>query len=152
MNCPSFNPRTTRAIVLCLGFIPLLFLVKDNPSSDVQFFYKTVTDALNGAMPYRDQVFEYPPYAFFLFLLPSFSSELANFQTLFACEILFIDLAAKLCLISQGARLATALRSLIPLTFFSVVVVCNRSIYLQRFDLVPATLTFACIAAFCRGN
>lgn len=107
---------------------------------------------LDGEVPYRDFAVEYPPGALPVFLLPSLAAEddyRAVFEALMwasgAAAILFLALA----LVAAGAgdaRLyaATIFVGLAPLALGSVV--------LTRFDLWPAALTAAALAALVAGR
>jgi hypothetical protein len=108
----------------------------------------------DGRVPYRDFGLEYPPGALPVFALPALGD--ADFDTfrrrfeglMAACGLALVGfLAAALAgLGSSARRLAAALGfvGLAPLALGSVV--------LSRFDLWPAALTAAALAAFVSGR
>ena len=107
-----------------------------------------------GKVPYRDFALEYPPGALPVFLLPArgepdFDGFTRRFEALMAaCGAMLIGFVA-VALTALGAglrRLAAALGfvALAPLLLGSVV--------LSRFDLWPATLTLAALAALLAGR
>jgi hypothetical protein len=108
----------------------------------------------DGEVPYRDFALEYPPGALPVFLLPArgngdFDAFTRRFEALMAaCGAMLIGFAA-VALSALGAglrRLAGALGfvALAPLLLGSVV--------LSRFDLWPAMLTLAALAALLAGR
>jgi hypothetical protein len=116
--------------------------------------YQRYGDAIvdSGAVPYRDFSLEYPPGALPTFLIPSLGP-VEHYRTIFeilmlACGAAAVALVA-VTLASVGAstsRLfgATAFAGLAPLALGPVV--------LTRFDLWPAMLTVASVAALVRGR
>jgi Glycosyltransferase family 87 len=120
--------------------------------------YQNYGDAIaNGKVPYRDFGLEYPPAALPVFVVPSLirspEGDLNAYRTWFEVEmvvagelgVLFV-LAALLSLEAGPVRLALALgfAALAPLLLGSVV--------LTRFDLWPAALTAAALAAVLAGR
>ena len=107
---------------------------------------------LAGEVPYRDFAVEYPPAALPLFALPALAGEgeyRAAFEVLMwacgAAALLFL-VAALRALEASPARLvaAAAFLGLAPLALGSVV--------LTRYDLWPAALVAAALAAFLSGR
>jgi hypothetical protein len=120
--------------------------------------YQNYGDAIaNGKVPYRDFGLEYPPAALPLFVVPSLlrspEGDLNAYRTWFEVEMVVVGelgvlfvLAALLSLEAGPVRLALALgfAALAPLLLGSVV--------LTRFDLWPAALTAAALAALLAGR
>ena len=107
---------------------------------------------LGGKVPYRDLSVEYPPGALPVFLLPSLAAG-DHYRGVFEALMLLCGAAAilflALALVAVGAgdvRLyaATTFAGLAPLALGSVV--------LTRFDLWPAALTAAALAALVAGR
>ncbi len=110
----------------------------------------------SGQVPYRDFRLEYPPGALPAFALPALASERGDeegFRGAFEALI-------ALCGVAGAAFVAVALRRLgaAPLALASGVVVAALgplalgSVVLTRFDLLPAALTAAALAAFVAGR
>jgi len=107
---------------------------------------------LDGKAPYRDFSVEYPPGALPVFLLPSLAAGddyRGVFEALMlACGVaaIFFVAAALAAVGASDARLfaATTFAGLAPLALGSVV--------LTRFDLWPAALTAAALAALVAGR
>jgi hypothetical protein len=117
--------------------------------------YERYGSAMNeGEIPYRDFALEYPPGALPVFALPAvggadFDTFTRRFEGLMAaCGLALVAfLAAALAGLGASVRrLAAALgfAALAPLALGSVV--------LSRFDLWPAALTAAALAAFLSGR
>jgi hypothetical protein len=120
--------------------------------------YQNYGDAIaNGKVPYRDFGLEYPPAALPVFVMPSLlrspEGDLNAYRTWFEVEMVVVGelgvlfvLAALLSLEAGPVRLALALgfAALAPLLLGSVV--------LTRFDLWPAALTAAALAALLAGR
>jgi hypothetical protein len=110
----------------------------------------------DGEIPYQDFGPEYPPLALPVFLLPSLiAAEGAeeDYREAFewvmaACGVgLLIALAVAL----QGLR-AGLRRTAVALAFAAVVPLALGSVVLTRFDLWPAALTVAALAALVHGR
>jgi hypothetical protein len=112
--------------------------------------YQRYGDAVvdSGAVPYRDFSLEYPPGALPAFIIPSLAPAdqyRAAFESLIlVCGVVAVALVAvTLAAVGAGTRrlyAATALAGIAPLALGPVV--------LTRFDLWPAMLTAAALAAF----
>jgi uncharacterized membrane protein len=100
-----------------------------------------------GDVPYRDFTPEYPPLALPAFVVPALiSSGDDGFRFAFELEMLLCGLAlvAFVAVASRGSPVALALVAVFPLLLGTVV--------LTRFDLWPAALTAAALAALLRGR
>jgi hypothetical protein len=120
--------------------------------------YQRYGDAIaHGRVPYRDFGVEYPPGALPVFAIPALGharqSDFARFRQVFESLMwicgglaLFAMAGALRALGAGGTRLAAALgfASLAPLALGSVI--------LSRFDLWPAALTVATLAALVAGR
>jgi hypothetical protein len=127
-------------------------LLKDTP------IYERYGDAIvhDRKVPYRDFAVEYPPAALPVFAAPSLAAEKGDFSrysALFELLMLLCGAAAAALvgriLVAQGAGLprlvaGTLLAGLAPLALGPVV--------LSRFDLWPAALTIAALAALAIGR
>lgn len=107
---------------------------------------------LEGQIPYSDFICEYPPLALLVFIIPAlFFRSLSLYYIAFATEIFLFDLLAIALIIYISKRLnISTVRSLTVYTLFIAFVAGPISV--QRYDLVPAVLTLAALAAFIAGK
>jgi hypothetical protein len=108
----------------------------------------------DGRVPYRDFALEYPPGALPVFALPALGD--ADFDTfrrrfeglMAACGLAIVGfLAAALAGLGASARRLAA-----ALGFVGLAPLALGSVVLSRFDLWPAALTAAALAAFVSGR
>ncbi len=124
--------------LLCWGLVHLGFwsqgALVDWPT------YKSYGDAIlnHGRVPYRDFAVEYPPGALAVVILPA---ALGNYATAFAWEMAGCGLAL-IAVVTAIRREAAFYVALAP--------VLAGSLILSRFDLWPALLTVAALAALLR--
>jgi hypothetical protein len=108
----------------------------------------------DGEVPYRDFALEYPPGALPVFLLPArgngdFDAFTRRFEALMAaCGAMLIGfVAVALTALGTGLRRLAA-----ALGFIALAPLMLGSVVLSRFDLWPATLTLAALAALLAGR
>lgn len=145
------EPRYFWSIVLLLYLTLVLvfeFLrsIGAEPHGDVKLYMRVIESIKQGILPYRDYEFEYPPYAIIWFLLPGLSTSLQGFKILFSIEILLIDVLVKVALIWL-ILCEKSKRLFLPVIIFSLGTAANHYFYLQRFDLIPAAITFSLLIA-----
>lgn len=128
---------------------------KRGQQGDTNFYQAYGTSVLDGQLPYRDFLLEYPPAALPAFILPEIGRPQTaaayrfRFEWLMAlCALLAlvsVDAALRALLVSDRARLGLELLAgSSPLILGPVV--------LTRFDFWPAALAVAGCAAFLRGR
>ncbi|MGH2920559.1 MAG: glycosyltransferase 87 family protein, partial [Gaiellaceae bacterium] len=107
-----------------------------------------------GEIPYRDFALEYPPGALPVFVLPAvggadFDTFTRRFEGLMAaCGLALVAfLAAALAGLGANVRRLAA-----ALVFAALAPLALGSVVLSRFDLWPAALTAAALAAFLSGR
>ena len=88
---------------------------------DVNLYQGVVRDLLSGTLPYRDRVFEYPPYVLPILLLPRLFGEDA-YPTGFMAFALLVDWLMKFLLLKVALRNPDRLRSLLPLASYCLAV------------------------------
>src|SRR5207248_10640713 len=75
-----------------------VFFGREGPiavTSTLERYFGYASRAVNGEVPYRDYVIEYPILAFVVFLVPRlFTSDFRRYQIGFAAEMLLFDAAA----------------------------------------------------------
>lgn len=111
-------------------------------------------DIRNGEVPYRDFTPEYPPAALPVFVLPALVAQGDDgYRTWFewemalcgAAALLFVALCSRA--LGDGDRLLAA-----RLGFVALAPLALGSVFLTRFDLWPAALTAAALAALLAGR
>ena len=133
--------------ILLASAIPLLMVLDDPPQSDLHIYHSLATAMAKGKMPYKEHLFEYPPYAIPLFLLPSLLGD-ENYFLGFKLMAVLADALIKCLLLSIGLREAKGVRSLLPLAFYCFAIPFIKYFYLQRFDVFPALISVFAIVAF----
>jgi len=131
-----------------------LFLIPKSDvamQGDVSVYLGVVNDLFNGALPYRDHVLEYPPYAIPIFLLPRIFGE-GNYLIAFLSLAFIADWLVKLSLLLSGFRESKTVRGLSPIMLYCAAVPFIQFFYLQRYDIWPALLCLIAIWLFCSGR
>jgi len=135
--------RQAVAVVAIMASLAFLIPRLDAPmQGDVRLYQKIAVDTAHGKMPYRDRIFEYPPYAIPLFQAPSLTGK-GNYLESFMVFVLAGDVLVKMMLISIGFRHGCGARSILPLAGYCAAMPFLGYFYLQRFDIFPA---LACLA------
>jgi hypothetical protein len=115
--------------------------------------YQAYGDAvMDGKVPYRDFHLGYPPFALPVFIVPSFASA-AHYRGVFEflmlqCGVAAVGFAA-LTLRAVGASLA---RIAVAVGFIALAPLVLGSVVLSRYDLWPAAITAAALAALVSGR
>ncbi len=123
--------------------------IGSEPHGDIKLYKRVVDSIISGELPYQDFEFEYPPYAILWFMIPGLFSSIRGFQVAFGIEVLVIDALLKLALIRLALE-EKSKRLLLPVIAFAFATAANNHFYLQRFDLIPAAVSFAMLIAFYR--
>jgi hypothetical protein len=115
--------------------------------------YQRYGDAVvDGRVPYRDFALEYPPGALPVFVLPSLG-EAADYDALF--EVLMLAsgaFAVAFVALALGGAGASAARLYGAVTFAAAAPLLLGPVVLSRYDLWPAALTAAALAALVAGR
>lgn len=142
----------TVALLIYLCLVPVFELVSATnfePHGDIKLYKRVIDSIHSGELPYQDFEFEYPPYAILWFIVPGLFSSARGFQVAFGIELLVIDALLKLALIRLALE-EKSKRLLLPVIAFAFATAANNYFYLQRFDLIPAAISFAMLIAFYR--
>ncbi|HSP73928.1 MAG TPA: glycosyltransferase 87 family protein, partial [Gaiellaceae bacterium] len=111
-------------------------------------------DIRNGEVPYRDFTPEYPPAALPVFVLPALVAQGdGGYRYWFGWEMALCGAAALLFVALCSRALADGEGWLAArLAFVALAPLALGSVYLTRFDLWPAALTAAALAALLAGR
>jgi len=106
---------------------------------------------LDGQVPYRDFVSEYPPLALLSFLMPAlfFRTPLA-YHLAFAAEMLLFDLLAMILIAFVATHFTISLRR--SLTVYTLLLIAVGPLVTMRYDLLPAVLVLAASTSFMTGR
>ncbi|MBA2385360.1 MAG: DUF2029 domain-containing protein [Actinobacteria bacterium] len=140
------------ALFLAACLVPWIGIYTGEQVEDVRLFQTFGERFLAGEIPYRDYFLEYPPGALTSFVLPAlaaandFTLAFKLLHILFGCALVALVSLTLALLYASHARLyaATAVTALTPLVLGPTV--------LNRYDLWPALLTAAALAALVGGR
>lgn len=106
---------------------------------------------LDGQVPYRDFVSEYPPLALLSFLMPAlfFRTPLA-YHLAFAAEMLLFDLLAMVLIAFVASHFKISPRR--SLTVYTLLLIAVGPLITMRYDLLPAVLVLAALTSFLIGR
>jgi hypothetical protein len=155
--------------LVAVSILPFVYTLFDTSDGDVPLYHYYATLLWGGAIPYKDWLFEYPPYALVWLATPGLLPDYAAFRAVFSLQILVLDVVAKLALLNEGNRLTSGLPAwssaslspslsaspwsrLTPFLVFSTLGVFQSYFYLKRFDAIAADLTLFALIAFAQGR
>jgi Glycosyltransferase family 87 len=109
-----------------------------------RIYYDYASQAIQGQVPYRDYLVEYPILALPLFLVPRlFVSDFARYCIVFAAEMLLFDVAAIVLIARHVAENEGAARVAGRLAWYSVYCASLAPLVVGRFELAPMVFAFA---------
>jgi hypothetical protein len=169
------GPRVFVALVLlALAVLVLAFGEAKRPpeeigGSDVTVYERYGSAVIDGVVPYRDFRMEYPPGALLLFALPatrpvaggsvegaSWSPPNAAARRYYRGFTLLVLLLLATIVVLTALTLQALRRPARTVVLSLAVVVCSplliEQVLVERFDLLPATLTAAALAASVRDH
>jgi glycosyl transferase family 87 len=117
--------------------------------------YRSYGEAVvDRRVPYRDFAVEYPPGALPAFVLPALGSPSVHaYRARFDLLMLLCGAAAVVAMAAALAAVgADEMRVVAALAGMAVAPLLLGSVLLSRYDLWPAALTAAALAALCRGR
>ena len=111
-----------------------------------------VVNIMEGQIPYIDFECEYPPVALLLFIIPGLIFRtLPWYYIAFTVEMLLFDLLAVFLIIYIAKRInISKVKALTAYTL--LIAVAAGPIITQRYDLAPAVMVLAAVAAFLAGK
>jgi hypothetical protein len=132
--------------------VPFLWrLVGWSTSGETVYYLQWANRVLDGEAIYSSVPFEYPPYALAWFLGPAIAAaDLSSFRVLFGLLIWGLDAAVKGALIWHGVLTRGRPIDLLPVLLYTLATLALSHIFLQRFDVIPAALSFAGLLAILR--
>jgi Glycosyltransferase family 87 len=149
---PDLRGAVVAGVVGVVLFLVCFGLLNVGPLGDGQIVdtpvYQQYGDAiLDGQVPYRDFELEYPPAALPMFVLPSLAAP-DDYATVFKLVVAACGaLAVVLAVVTLSAVGASSGRMLGAAVFVGLAPLALGSVVLTRFDLWPALLTIAALAA-----
>jgi len=166
----STHPKST--LLAALGAMVVAFVIwaairpANDSGSDLPLYEEHATIALSGQVPYRDFPLEYPPAALPMFLLPAVifgdardahwsppNAAGRRYHLAFDSLVLLLTAAMVACTwLSLGAlrRGARAQATALAVVAASPLLIGN--VFVERYDVWPAALTAAALAAGVRGR
>jgi hypothetical protein len=118
-----------------------------------RYYYKYSARTLSGHVPYRDFVFEYPPLALPLFVLPQLvTSDFEHYRIAFMVEMFVFDVAAIVLIARHGGEKADAKAVAGRLAWYSVYCALLAPLLIGRYDLAPTALAFAAASWWFAGR
>ena len=153
------NKSTTRQKWHLVGFtialVLIFFLVFQTiykiEYSAVGLYFEYASKVLEGQLPYRDFVLEYPPVALLFFILPRLAATtFPLFSILFQIEVLICSLIGLYVIYKIALRLGKA-----PWKIMGVYTLCILAIgpiIAQQFDIFPAVTVLLALYCFWTGR
>jgi hypothetical protein len=156
-------------VLLLIAFTGALRPVRSVAGSDVTLYERYGSLMLDGAMPYRDFAMEYPPGASAMFVVPATpvvegsSSEPASwlppneparryYRGFTALVLVLLAVTLVLTAATLAAMRRPAYAMLLALAVVAISPLMIGQVVPERFDVLPATLTAAALAASVRGH
>ena len=116
--------------------------------SDTSHYLSIVERIGQGAWPYADFSFEYPPLALLFFLAPLRDGTLATYELWFAVEMIAICMASAVVVVLVAARVWGGLgRPLGAAAAFAAAMVMAGAISVNRFDPAVGLVVALCVLA-----
>jgi hypothetical protein len=143
----------TAYLIAVLSWAPLLACLDSRGEQGDIRIYKADSGALlEGRMPYRDTVVEYPPYAIPIFVLPRASGS-EGYLGWFMMLAALCDIGIRGELLLAGVRRhSESLGFLLPTVCYCAAIPFLRFFLFQRFDLWPALVTVSALLFFSSGR
>jgi Glycosyltransferase family 87 len=115
-------------------------------------FQGVANDFMDGKLPYRDRLLEYPPYSIPIFLLPRLLFGKDNYLGGFTVLVFAADCAVKALLLYFGLQTSKTARALLPVLVYSVGIPFLQDFFLLRFDIWPALICLIAIWLTCSNR
>src|SRR3954454_10484325 len=125
----------------------LVFPWSDERVSDLYVYATNATAFLDGALPYRDVPFEYPPLAAPLIALPG---ELGDYRVGFA--VLMLLFGAAMFFLVRALSRATGGDERVAMAVVALAPLVTGAMIRNHFDLAPVALTLAALVLMLRAR
>jgi len=141
--------RAAALLVLAAGFALTLLVSPwhDESVTDLPLYSAYADLFLDGHLPYRDVLFEYPPLAAPVIAVGGLAGAAPDYRIAFAC-LIFAFAAAVVLLCGELARRSGGDRNRALMAAALAPVLCGAMIR-THFDLVPVALTLGALALLC---
>lgn len=146
-----FLPTLVAVAAHVLLFVATGLLIKYGSHPDLglaswsyRLYYDYASQAMQGQVPYRDYLVEYPILTFPLFLVPRlFVSDFASYCIAFGAEMLLFDVAAIVLIARHVAEPEGVERVVGRLAWYTVFCTSLAPLVVGRFELAPMVFAFA---------
>jgi hypothetical protein len=148
---PHIVAATVAVVVHVLLFVGTGWYIRSSSHPDLgavswsyQIYYDYASRALDGQVPYRDFLVEYPVLSFPLFFLPRLIvSDFPSYRIAFAAEMLLFDIAAILLIVRHVLVRRDNKKVVEALAWYTAFCVATAVLVVGRFELAPMVLAFA---------
>ena len=151
------DSRTINLIGLGIGIVSAIVVILASPfDGDPLVFLKIADPIASGAIPYREFPVEYPPLALLPLVLPRIlvgvdAPDLA-YQDVFGLVSLALTLLSAVVVVRLARRGWSAQSEQDSLLVFLALALALSLSVIWRFDILPAFLTIAAVAAVASGR
>ena len=144
-------PILVAAVAHVVLFVATGLLIKYGSHPDLglaswsyRIYYDYASQAMQGQVPYRDYLVEYPILTFPLFLVPRlFVSDFASYSIAFGAEMLLFDVAAIVLIARHVAECEGTEQVAGRLVWYTVFCASLAPLVVGRFELAPMVFGFA---------
>lgn len=121
------------------------------PKDDVINFYNQAEMIKSGMVPYRDFVFEFPPFALAFFLIPSmFTSDLVVYAQIFGVMVTVVSLVCLYYMLRICDRIG--INKILVSVVFVLLMLMYYTEMVKKFDVIPMATSVMSVYYFMRGN
>lgn len=152
-----FDSRTINLIGLGIGIVSAIVVILASPfDGDPLVFLRIADPIASGAIPYRELPVEYPPLALLPLVLPRIlvgvDSSPQAYQAVFGLVSLAVTVLSGAVVVWLGRRGWSAQSVRDSLIVFLAIALALSANVIWRFDILPAFLTIAAVAAVAAGR
>jgi uncharacterized membrane protein len=141
--------------ILLLAFVASLtidvYCVFNNVRGDIGHYWEWGGFILDGRLPYRDFLLQYPPYCIPWFVLSRLADTERHGVRLFTAAMGALDALMKVLLLQAGFRWLKGWKAWVPFAVFTAAGAGQYFVYLKRFDPIPAAMVLVAVVLFARG-
>jgi len=147
-----FKDHTNLVILIVSAIIMLVMLIiytanGNGADNDVVNFYKHAEAIKAGQIPYKDFVFEFPPFSLVFFMIPSmFTSDMHTYVVLYGVEIIFFSVLTLYFMIKVAEKMKV--NKYLVSIIFMIFIVLYFDQMIRKFDIIVAAFTFISLYLF----